>query len=348
VPNGGFEEYVKCPGDFSRASAEFRAREWYAPTGGTPDLFNTCSHGQAGVPHNWAGVADAYEGLGYAGIYLYMAMPVENYREYLQCKLNSLLIKDSTYRVEFRFKLSSYSMYAIDRIGVVLSDAALKAKHDRVLPVKPTLVYVQDSALNKETGYWQKFAMEYKARGTEQFITIGNFGNDEETRTYKIKFQASQQEMLAYSAYYYIDDVQVMLKFPPPDPLLAGISIHAFGEESTTLDKTYVLKNIQFHYDSYKLMVSSFEELDRLVYWLHENPTVKVLLSGHTDNRGSDRYNLVLSLNRAKSVAAYLKAHGISAHRIETYGYGKERPLIDAQTEEAQAINRRVEVKFVR
>src|SRR5688572_10456416 len=111
ISNTGFEEYTSCPGSYSQAKAEFRVKDWWSATLGTPDHFHSCSHGDAGVPHNWAGISDAYEGKGFAGIYLWMDNEV-NYREYLQNKLIEPLLKDSLYNISFRFKLSSYSRYS--------------------------------------------------------------------------------------------------------------------------------------------------------------------------------------------------------------------------------------------
>src|SRR5688572_5971767 len=70
VPNPGFEHYTHCPGNFSEGPGEFQATGWFGANAGTPDYFNSCSRGDAGVPYNWAGVAEAHDGLGYAGIYL--------------------------------------------------------------------------------------------------------------------------------------------------------------------------------------------------------------------------------------------------------------------------------------
>src|SRR5690349_5350025 len=111
VPNGGFEEYTSCPGNYSQTKAEFRVKGWWPATRGTPDHFHSCSRGDAGVPHNWAGVSDAYEGKGFTGIYVWMDND-KDYREYLQCRLKEKLIKDSAYHIEFHFCLSSYSRYA--------------------------------------------------------------------------------------------------------------------------------------------------------------------------------------------------------------------------------------------
>src|SRR3546814_15745815 len=73
------------------------------------------------------------------------------------------LLKDSLYHVRFRYKLSSYSKYATDRIGVVLSDTLATFHHDRPLKIEPTVSFVKDSALTPETGSWDLAATEYTA-----------------------------------------------------------------------------------------------------------------------------------------------------------------------------------------
>src|SRR5271154_1023639 len=92
VPNPSFEQYFQCPGSFNPQGSDRNfAPGWVSPTQGTPDLFNRCSFGNAGVPHNWAGVAHAHKGYGYSGIYAWINK--SNYREYLQAKLTDSLVE---------------------------------------------------------------------------------------------------------------------------------------------------------------------------------------------------------------------------------------------------------------
>ncbi len=344
VPNPSFEEYDVCPGDFSQAAHEFRVRHWRSANLGTPDNFNDCSIGEADVPHNWAGVSEPYEGKGYVGIYLWMNKD-NNYREYLQCKLLEPMLKDSLYEIEFHYKLSSYSKYSIDRIGLMFTDSLVHVKHDQVISFQPTISIIQDSALTKETGYWETARKEYHANGGEQFVTIGNFFNNQTTHHYFIRFSPVQQSMLEKSAYYYIDEVKIVPLFNTLQNQIAEVASE-FKQDQVELDKIYILRNIQFKFDQYVLQSASFTELDGVVSWLNKNPSVHVTLSGHTDDQGNEAYNVTLSTNRAKSVSEYLIDHGISSLRIEAFGYGKSKPLIEGTTEEAREINRRVEVKF--
>lgn len=345
MPNPGFETYTVCPGNYSQRANEFRVTDWYTANAGTPDHFHSCSVGEADVPYNWAGVSDAYEGDGYVGIFVWMSSNT-NYREYLQCKLLESLKKDSTYLVGFRYKLSSYSKYAIDRMGILLTDSLVVKRHDQAWDIVPTLQLINDSALTQRTGYWEKAQFEFRANGEERFLTLGNFADNHTTQYYFIRHRPIQQDMLAHSAYYYIDDVTVVPKYSQ-QPLLQP-ALPPFEGNEIVLNTHYVLDNIRFEFNSFRLTSSSFDELDKLVLHLEDNPNHKILLYGHTDDVGSDGYNLSLSKNRSHTVAKYLIAQGISAARIETFGFGKRSPLIDATTEEARKINRRVEVKFVK
>lgn len=103
------------------------------------------------------------------------------------------------------------------------------------------------------------------------------------------------------------------------------------------------LRNIQFDHNSYALTKSSFEELDKLVKLMQDNPSMHIELSAHTDNVGSDQYNLRLSQKRGESARKYLIRKGIEPNRIVAKGYGKTKPLVPNDSDENRAINRRVE-----
>ncbi|MFN8890276.1 MAG: OmpA family protein, partial [Cyclobacteriaceae bacterium] len=76
-------------------------------------------------------------------------------------------------------------------------------------------------------------------------------------------------------------------------------------------------------------------------------PDWNIILTGHTDERGTDDYNLKLSEQRVKAVAAYLSEKGIDRKRITVKGEGKRKPLSSGKDEAAHALNRRVEIEFV-
>ncbi|MEY3010157.1 MAG: hypothetical protein RLZZ314_799, partial [Bacteroidota bacterium] len=77
---------------------------------------------------------------------------------------------------------------------------------------------------------------------------------------------------------------------------------------------------------------------------LEQNPSIQILLVGHTDNVGSQAANLQLSRDRASEVRRFLSERGIDASRIDVHGKGAGDPIADNATEEGRAINRRVQV----
>jgi flagellar motor protein MotB len=108
-----------------------------------------------------------------------------------------------------------------------------------------------------------------------------------------------------------------------------------------------ILRNIFFESGSYKLKEESRIELDRIVEFMNNNPTIKIEVSGHTDNEGDDVYNQKLSENRAKEVTNYLIKKNILANRIVTKGYGETQPIAGNEDEEGRAANRRTEFKII-
>jgi len=134
--------------------------------------------------------------------------------------------------------------------------------------------------------------------------------------------------------------------FTPEDPfqfdLKAGIPL-----DKIEVGKSVILRNIFFDFDEYTLKKESYLELDRLVSFLHQNPKVRIRLDGHTDIKGSQEYNMTLSVNRAKAAYNYLISKGIAKNRLEYKGYGKNVPIADNTTDAGRALNRRTEIVII-
>jgi len=100
---------------------------------------------------------------------------------------------------------------------------------------------------------------------------------------------------------------------------------------------------INFDYDQAVVRQADQETLDRKAAILAANPGVRLRISGHADERGSDEYNLALGNRRAAAAKRYLENKGIDGSRIEVVSYGEERPLNPGSDETAYAQNRRDE-----
>jgi len=112
-------------------------------------------------------------------------------------------------------------------------------------------------------------------------------------------------------------------------------------------DLVLQLRNIQFEYNSYELTESSNEQLEAVAQLLFMNPSLRIELSAHTDDLGSDRYNDRLSTMRGQAVEAWLKERGVDENRMTAVGFGKRKPLVPNDTEAHRALNRRVEIKIL-
>jgi outer membrane protein OmpA-like peptidoglycan-associated protein len=110
----------------------------------------------------------------------------------------------------------------------------------------------------------------------------------------------------------------------------------------------FVLKNIYFEFDKDIITPESNEELDKLSTFLMDNNEVHILITGHTDAKGSDEYNMRLSDRRAKAVLEALIQRGIAKERLTAEGRGKTQPRCpENDTEDCRAENRRIEFEIM-
>ncbi len=138
-----------------------------------------------------------------------------------------------------------------------------------------------------------------------------------------------------------------------PYRLVPGVDIvdtvRLFKKE---LNHSYVLKDIRFFLDKWRLLPESELELQKLIKLMEDNPSLKIELASHTDSRGKAPYNQWLSQKRAESAADFLIENGITKDRIVSKGYGESRLLNHCAngvpcTEEEHLVNRRTEFKVL-
>ena len=106
------------------------------------------------------------------------------------------------------------------------------------------------------------------------------------------------------------------------------------------------LRNVFFETGKSDVKIDSYPELDRLIQLMLDVPSLKIELSGHTDNVGNDEYNLNLSQRRADAVRAYLTSRGVDKSRVLAVGYGESKPLDSNDTKDGRANNRRTEFEI--
>ncbi|MEI6741439.1 MAG: OmpA family protein [Gemmatimonadaceae bacterium] len=111
--------------------------------------------------------------------------------------------------------------------------------------------------------------------------------------------------------------------------------------------RAVVLSTIYFEYDGDELKDDAKANLDTKLAILNANPSLRVRIAGHCDDRGSDEYNIALGRRRSEAAKRYLTDRGIDAARIETTTFGRERPAVQGSGEEAWSKNRRDEFEII-
>jgi outer membrane protein OmpA-like peptidoglycan-associated protein len=114
-----------------------------------------------------------------------------------------------------------------------------------------------------------------------------------------------------------------------------------------TTETKMIFNNITFETNSAELNTESYAELNRLLSFMERNPELKIEISAHTDDVGSNEYNFRLSDKRAESVVKFLVSNNIVKNRVQSKGYGELQPLVPNDSDENRAKNRRVEIKII-
>jgi outer membrane protein OmpA-like peptidoglycan-associated protein len=123
--------------------------------------------------------------------------------------------------------------------------------------------------------------------------------------------------------------------------------IRNFGLEPVEVGATVILENIFFETAKATLKQESFTQLEQVLKFMQSNPTIRMEISGHTDNTGSLKVNTKLSQSRAESVVEWLVERGIDASRLDAMGYAFNKPVASNDTAEGRSQNRRVEFKIL-
>ena len=123
---------------------------------------------------------------------------------------------------------------------------------------------------------------------------------------------------------------------PPQESVSAPVIVQA--------DSIIVLNEVLFETDRYQLKPAIYPKLDSVVSFMYSKPALEIIISGHTDNTGTEKHNLQLSEHRARAVAEYLLDKGIDPNRIQHTGYGSAKPVMNNDTATRRLKNRRVEM----
>jgi peptidoglycan-associated lipoprotein len=133
---------------------------------------------------------------------------------------------------------------------------------------------------------------------------------------------------------------QVATPVAPPAPKTAAEKLAQAGLTAAGLNL------VRFPYDSDTLADADMNLLRKHAEFLKANADVQVRLEGHTDERGTQEYNMALGERRGKAVAVFLQSQGVKAGQLEVVSFGELKPLADGEDEASWAQNRRVELVY--
>lgn len=340
VPNPSFEDYSGTPIGWFYKGQHFTnlMKFWSSPTGASPDAFGP----EIRVPAHWAdkgfGQQTPHSGESMIGLTLYGCDNGKPHcREYVQIQLAEPLVLGQKYYFEFWTSRLPRSL-EINNLGVYFAKESISIKTDQLLSHQPK-IHAQKivEAPNKN---WTRVAGTFTANTEDDYLLIGNFFDDKNTRATGI----DRPNALPY-AYYYIDDVLLRKEEPYLDVPIKEDDIR---KVPLAVGSKFQLKNIYFDTDKFELLPQSFLEMKNLLNIMHEHPKMIIEVIGHTDSIGRHNYNLYLSRKRAKAVVRYLNENGISKARTRYKGIGDAEPLGTNDTDEGRQKNRRVEVLILK
>jgi OOP family OmpA-OmpF porin len=283
----------------------------------------------------------------------------DDYSEYIQGKLAEPIIKGKTYCFKISINSTRFTKYLVNHIACDFSPTPIMVNDQNEDSFSPQITF---SYLPTEPKNFVTLCDYFTANGGEKYLTIGRFiKKGDLSVTVKDSFPKSQFN-LDKSSYYIIKKVELLEVHDLHEcncrTLIDKLQINQKRQDTSKLKlmtnfselikgKAIVLNNINFDFDSYILLKSSEDELNSFYQFLIDNPELRFRIDGHTDNIGTDEYNLDLSISRAKSVYNWLVNKGIQPSRLEYTGFGKRQPLINSTDDNSRGINRRVEVQII-
>ncbi len=358
VKNPSFEQYKKVPDDLGQLS---KIDYWSSASGASPDFYHKRADSKTvDVPTNKMGQTTARSGYAYAGIYAYASRYIKrHFREYLQVELKKPLIAGNIYCVKVHVYLAESSNRAVGALGCTASAIPYRETHEVYLDQSFEFLLNEDHSDLIERK-WVELSCQYKAKGGERYLTIGNFESDQKTKvTGAIPTDAFKNPHVDF-AYYFVDDICMTntrtnfscdcgsFDYPMTNREERIIMDFKIQKKDYNLGQTVIMKNVKFEKGQAILKQGSQKDIEELMTTLNNFPKYHIEISGHTADLGDPQRNQILSENRAKAVTYYLLGRGIAKERITFKGYGQSRPIALNKTPEGRIQNERIQFKIMK
>lgn len=143
--------------------------------------------------------------------------------------------------------------------------------------------------------------------------------------------------------------VSIPIHLPDSEKSMLGTTKYFIKPNALEKVGDIVFLNIVFEVGKSSITDSkSIGEVNKIANWMKDNPNHSILITGHTDNTGSKKFNKKLSIERAMSVRNLIVKSGVSEDRLRTKGFGDSKPLVENNSEENRRKNRRTEVEIIK
>ena len=337
ISNGSFEA---TDGKVKKLGGIVSSTGWESPTGVAPDLFSPNKLQDINAPENIYGKEEPKEGSNYAGIITYSPDKTKKIqRSYLMIRLDTPLKKGMRYCVKFNASMAEASKYASNNLGALFTSKPLSKEGREILNLKELkeesahiLPNNNDLHVISQTFNWEQICGTYEAKGGEKYITIGNFYQNDQTKYENNKKTKDLKTPQIVAAYYYIDDVSVILlgKEQACDCLVPEetneYSTTVYQKEVIVNDKMTVNQKIEaqqlyFAFGSATLSPSAAQSLDFIVQLIKANAELKLEINGFSDSEedkvGIEKPNFAeMDFKRVNAIMAYLIEKGIPESRL--------------------------------
>ncbi len=354
VPNSGFED-TNIKKLRSYGQMEEVSTDWFSATEVPADVYGDGAKGdKIGVPTNDYGTQEPAGGLCYAGFRAYSKDP-RLQRSYLEVKLPQMLDRDVMYCVSFDISLADLSRYAVNDIGVIVSDRKIEQPNLGDMILQPDVKQKTNKVFQFTEG-WEKFCGTFVGTGQEEYIVIGCFGSRSEMTIEKVKRPMGLTGPQLSHAYYFIDNVEIV-------EIQAKSQCVCSAVEERDMDLVYGSSSVQDEdmTDVEKINASAIyyaflkrtptgsgkQTVADIAAILKANPSMRINIVGHCDNDEASegkinaRYKMI-GKNRGDQIRRMLESAGVPASQFSVSDIGAQDPANSRDTDISRAQNRRV------
>jgi outer membrane protein OmpA-like peptidoglycan-associated protein len=354
VPNSGFED-TNIKKLRSYGQMEEVSKDWFSATEVPADIYGDGAKGdKIAIPTNDYGTQEPAAGLCYAGFRAYSKDP-RMQRSYLEVQLPQMLDRDVMYCVSFDISLADLSRYAVNDIGVVVSDRKIEQPNLGDMILQPDVKQKTNKVFQYTEG-WEKFCGTFVGTGQEEYIVIGCFGSRSDMTIEKVKRPVGLTGPQLSHAYYFIDNVEII-------EIQAKSQCVCSAVEERDMDLVYGSSSVQDEdmTDAEKINSSAIyyaflkrtptgsgkQTVADIATILKANPGMTINIVGHCDDDEASegkinaRYKMI-GKNRGDQIRRMLEAEGVPASQFSVSDIGAQDPANSRDTDISRAQNRRV------